>query len=251
MGKSFKFVKFVKYAPLLAFMTFFTRSTTAQIDISPDNQVVSPYQSSSWLQELLIEDQTGTLGEVKNQVRTWQTHDEYLENWDMEDVASNSSPDEHARKKYLKRRLLKYLDHRVRGELKDAKKNSAFLRGIDEAQQAVSPSGSVSVNNVKVRFSAQLLRGRAMLRLVNPYLHFTTHFRSNGEIVIHMWREFADWKIRSDLDIRPLDNYYRAKLSRPLGPHINAALSSEQDLSSIAFLEHADLRMGFDYALSF
>ena len=228
------------------------REKRAPSSTVPNDRIfVSPKPIESWTANILVEDDAGVMLSIKNDLQRWQEIEEFRENWSLQESRFYETPDIGAKKAYLSRMLLRYLDKRVTGGVKKAEAGSTLHR-VGQVKSALKPNTEAQISkNIKVKFKARLLQGEAIARIENPWVEYHTIINRNGDFNMHASREFASIGVRSYLDYNVNGGVWTATFDKPLTNKLMARLSSAQSDKQMAFEEQTNRTLQFIFTTAF
>ncbi len=195
----------------------------------PSDHIESmPVENKIWLSQVWVEDNSGVMNSMKNQVEQWERMEEYRRNWDIGSTNLYVTPDREQKQAWFNRMILRYADKRLSGELKNAEEGSTLQR-VRSVKKALKPDTEAQISqNIKLKFKARVLRMRAIMRVVNPWVECETTLNARGEVHSRIGKTFQDLGVRADLNYQVNDGTMIAQLSKPLGNNITAVLSRAQ-----------------------
>lgn len=157
----------------------------------PDIEITPlPLQDKSWTQQILVEDDAGVLVGVRDNLDKWQKRQEYAKTWNLESTGVYDVVSVETKKAYLQKMILKYADKRLSGEVRKAEKGST-LHSVGQAQKALKPNAEAKISeNIKLKFKARVLQGKATMTVKNPYVDYSTTANLKGEINMDAKKEF-------------------------------------------------------------
>ena len=200
---------------------------------------------------MTVEDDRGILRQMKDQFQEWRENQEYVEKWNLEGFGNYSIQDTPAKKSYLSKMLLKYLDKRISGEIKKAEEGTTFHR-IGQVQQALSPSATLKFSDlVKLRLKVRILEGKGELHLENPYIGAKSEFYKTGEVKVVLNKNMTDLGLYYHTDYSPLEGHYVASLSKSLIDNVSAKVSSSQSHDRVVFSGDSDRTLSLNYGKAF
>lgn len=169
----------------------------------PDDQIEPlPLESKTWTQQILVEDDAGVLSGVREDLNTWQSTQEYAKTWNLESTGVYDVDSIDKKKSYLQRMILKYADKRLSGEVKNSEAGSA-LHTVGQAQKALKPNAEAAVSeNIKLKFKARLLQGKAIMEVKNPYVDYSTTANLKGEVNLDAKKEFKELGVNTSANYR-------------------------------------------------
>jgi hypothetical protein len=222
------------------------QSYVADVDFTP-----VPDVEESWLSNVLVEDQAGVLSSIRHDLELWQEREEYVTNWNLESTGLYTIVSEDRKRAYLGKKLLKYADKRLSGEIKDAEEGSA-LAAVGTAQKALRAESKVSVaKNIKLKFKARVLQGKAIMKVVNPYVSYTTTYSFTSGLNMNINKEFKAIRTVASVDYKVADGQYTANLDKKITDKINARISSSQKVDSGIFTPESNSTFRVMYSTPF
>lgn len=222
------------------------QSFSPDVDYTP-----KPEARDVWYQYILVEDDAGVLRSIKNDLEKWEQEEEYVKNWDLESTGLYTIVSQERKKNYLGKRILKYVDKRISGEVKKAEEGST-LAAVGKAQKALKPSTKVSVSeNIKLKFKARVLQGMAILKIDNPYVDYNTTYSFSDGLRMKMKKEFKSIRSVASVDYNPEDKVYTAQFDKGITNTISARVSSYQDHGTGIFAEESDSTIQLRYSSPF
>lgn len=200
--------------------------------IPQDDVEPPPSELDSWANHIFVHDSAGVLENVRATFASWRDREDYARQWNLMSTGNYEVPDSNFRRAFFQRQLLRYMDKRVTGGIKAAKKDST-LHKIAKVQNSLRPSTEASISkNIKVKFKARVLRGRLIMRVDNPWVDYRTEFSLTGNVNmwVHRKIEWADLTTR--FNYQPLEGSYVADFDRPLMENVVARYSFRQPAGS-------------------
>lgn len=208
---------------------------------TPDNYVPDVEASDTpgnvvlWYENILVEDTSGVMKGMRETYESWSREEEYVTNWDVESTGLYDIKDQEDRKAHFNRYIIKYLDKRLSGEIKQAEEGSA-LRTVGNVQKALKPQTSVAVSKlIKFKFKARVLQGKALMYVENPWIANSTTIKADGSINVNMHKDIKELGIKTNIDYSVNDGEYVARVDRPLTKEITARITSSQSVKEVAF----------------
>ncbi len=218
----------------------------------PNDEVESvPYKQTIWLQHVFVEDNAGVMNSIKNDFTQWEDEEEYARNWNLKSTGLYETPDQNAKKAHFNRKLLKYADKRLAGEVREAEEGSTLAR-VGRVQKALRPNTEARISqNIKIKFKARVLQGKAMVYIHNPLAQIDTTVDAKGRIDVEANRDIASLGIKAGAEYQANDGIWMARVDRQLTEKITARVSSTQSDKEMAFDKNADKRIEFFFSHSF
>lgn len=210
-----------------------------------------PIQTKIWLEKVFVEDNSGVMRGVRNSFQAWDDTDEYAKNWNLKSTGLYETPSIEQRKEHLNRNLLRYVDKRLAGEIKNADEGSA-LHQVGQVQQALRPSATAEFSpKIKVKFKARVLQGKAYMLVENPWVEHKTEVSAKGEVQMKFKRDIKQLGVETHLEYQVTGGTYVAWMDKPLTDTLKARLSSSQSDKDIAFTDNTDRTLQFIYSKPF
>ena len=215
------------------------------------DHITAPERREIWLENILVEDEAGVLSSVKRDLSAWEKQEEYIRNWDLESTGLYTVTTQETKKNYLGKKMIKYLDKRLMGEVKKAEKGSA-LASVGKAQKALRHESKVSISqNFKLKFKARLLQGRAIMRVINPFVDYTTTYSFSSGLNMNMTKEIKSFRAIASVNYSANNKSYTTNIDKNLTDTIKARISSSQGQSTMFFSDESDSRFQLMYSRPF
>jgi len=204
-----------------------------------------------WLQDVFVKDDEGHLDATKNQIAEWQEKEEYAQNWNVQSTGLYNTPEEKEKKAYFNRQMLKYADKRLAGEVKNSEKGSV-MQSVGQAQKALAPTTEVGITqNIKVKFRARVLQGKAMMKIENPYVDSETEVKASGAVHTKVEKNLKSIGLIAGVDYAVTEKTWTARFDKTLTERISARVSSVQTDKTMAFSANSDRIVQLMYSLPF
>lgn len=185
--------------------------------------------------ERLKDDRSGTLKGMKDRLDSWENTREYAETWNLESTGMFYLADEGDRKSLVEKGALRYLDRRLSGEIKSAKRGSA-MASVRTLEQTLKPDTSVAVSdNVKIRFTGRLIQRYAKIIVKNPYVKAEGTISMDGNIDLKLSKDFESIDVVTAVNYDVDAGRYVASVDKKITDRWSARVSSEQEDSEIPF----------------
>ncbi|WP_372654422.1 hypothetical protein [Halobacteriovorax sp.] len=194
-----------------------------------------PSNVTLWYENILVEDTAGVMKGMKRNYDSWEREEEYARNWNVASTGLYDIKDQDDRKKYFNRYILKYLDKRLSGEIKQAEEGSTLHR-VGKVQKALKPQTRVEVSrNLKFKFKARVLQGKALMFVENPWVNNETSVKLDGRVNININKDIAALGLKANFDYNVNENTFDARLDKPLTKEVTARVSTSKsrDVASI------------------
>jgi len=210
-------------------------------NLVPDDEMeVVPVRQILWTEQILVEDDAGVLNNMQNQITEWDSRRNYVEMWDLESTGLYGPPTEAHKRSYVGTNLLRYFDKRLAGEIKNADDNSA-LRAVGQVHKTLRPKAEARISeNVKLRFKAQALQGKAYFILENPYVETQTLVTATGRVELTVAKSLKPLGVATRVNYYANRGEYVGEVDKILTDHIVARYSSRQNDKTMMFNRQSD-----------
>ncbi|MFN8371014.1 MAG: hypothetical protein U0T83_10380 [Bacteriovoracaceae bacterium] len=216
-----------------------------------EDAIMIPLQKKHWVNQLLVDDEQGTLQYIKQEFENWEAEEEYVKNWNLELTGMYTPKTQEDKKKRIRRDSLKYLDNRLAGEMKTAEKGSALAQ-VKTIETAMRPSAKVAVSeNVKIKFKAKVLQGKADIIVDNPYVDCNAEVKSTGKVNVNISKSISDLGVKTGVEYQVSNGVWIASVNKQLTESVSTEVSSYQKDSNMMFTEQSDKRIKVLYTKSF
>lgn len=214
---------FKAFNPNYKIQTRGPQSHIPDVDYTP-----APERVTSWYEHVLVESDAGVLKSMKRDFDRWDEEENYVTNWNLQSTGLYPIKSRASRKTYFSKRILRYFDKRLSGEVKKAEKGST-LASVGNVQTALRPNTKVSVSkNVKLKFKAKVLQGMAIMKVVNPYVDYNASYSFSDGLKMKMKKEFKGVRATASVDYKPEDKTYVTNFDKNLTDTVSARVSSSQ-----------------------
>lgn len=194
-------------------------------------------------ENILKDDRKKLLGRMRTQIDSWEAMDEYSENWDIKSTGLYNTATYDERRSYVQKYMLKYVDSRISGSLKEAKKGSGLAK-VRRVEQALKPDTKVRVSkNVRVRFSAKVIEQYGRIMIQNPYVETKMFVHLNGELKLEFFKNIKPLGVNARLDYEVSQGRVIASVDKTIGYGWSARFSSDQYDKKLPFQENAKIQL--------
>ena len=202
-----------------------------------------PPRKKHWVARIFVEDNAGVMKSIKSNIKKWEELEEYGRHWNLYSSGLYQVPGRDYKKRYLRKKLLKYVDKRLSGEIKRAEEGST-LKSIQRAHAALKPSAKAQLTeSIKIRLKARLLQGEAIFFVENPYADLQTRFQLNGSTNLNIRRSISSLNITTSVDYRINEGQWQACIDRPLNKSLKARISSTQSDKDMIFSGRSEQKL--------
>ena len=227
-------------------------SGRAPANFVPDDHIQSkPMEQEIWLENVFVEDKAGVLVSIKKDFEKWRETEEYRKLWDIKSTGLYETPDSQQKNNYFFKRILKYADKRLSGEIKQAEEGSTLHR-VGQIEKAVKPETEAKItDNIKLSLKARVLQGRAIVLVKNPYVDCHANVDMDGSVDVHVKKDLEDLGVSAELTYRVDEKSYEARFDRKLTDKVRASLTRKQYDGNDPYRQSDDNRLKFVYSTVF
>lgn len=225
-----------RVAILLLTLILGPRAMGQSLDRGPANYVpndevmASPYLYKLSFEDIFRPDGEGILEEAKKNVYEWEKISHFEQSWGVDSWAPNARSSRRDRKRYLAQAGIKYLDRRLSGEIKRAKKGSTLSK-IGQVERSLSPRSSFKIGErYDLKVSGRVLLATIKVELKNPYVQNEVKIRSGGRVRAQAKKNFnlASLRVHSEINFDLKEKKYEAVVESPMYKQIVAKASRAQ-----------------------
>ena len=208
--------------------------------IPTDEVIRAPKKDKIWLQQILVEDDAGVLDSIRNDFATWESTEEYARLWNIESVKTYQTPDRGQKKAHLSKRLLKYADKRLSGEIKKADEGSTLHR-VGQLEKALKPNVEAQISKrIRIKVKARVLQAKAIVRVDNPWVESNTEINAKGDVQMNFKKDFDKVGVDTNLQYQVNEGSYVAWVDKKLIENWVGRVSSSQSDKEAIFTSNAD-----------
>ena len=210
-----------------------------------------PPRKKAWVTRIFVEDRDGVLRSIQSNVQRWENLEEYNRHWNLYSSGLYKTPGRDGKRRYLEKKLLKYADRRLSGEIKQAEEGSP-LKSIQKAQHALKPTTEARLSDdVKLRFKGRVLQGEGSIYVENPYVDFRTNFELGGSTYLNVRRELSSLKLEGSLDYNISEGHWQACIEGPISESLKARIISKQRDDEMMFSDESEQKVEMRYYKDF
>ncbi|NOT78156.1 MAG: hypothetical protein HOP07_04040 [Bacteriovoracaceae bacterium] len=200
---------------------------------------------------LFAEDDSGVMRDLKATLQSWDSTDEYANKWDLKSTGLFNTPDTIEKRKFIEKKLLRYVDKRLSGEMKKAEEGSA-LHKVSKVEKQLRPNASVNISkNFGLKFKARVIQGKATVEFKNPWIECNTVVSAAGKIRVITRKEFKGLGTASGAEYGVNEAQIVTYVDQQLSNNIKARISSTQTNSLDIFSNDADARVEMSASFPF
>lgn len=194
------------------------------------------------LETLFAEDDAGIMKEMKATVDSWEKTEEFARVWSLESTHLYDTPETGHKTKYLSKRMFRYADKRLSGEMKNAEAGSTMHK-VSRVEKNLRPNASVPVNKyIALKFKARVLQGKATVEVRNPWIETNATVAANGSTRLVAKKDFKDIGFSSGAEYSFKDSEWIAFMDQAITENVKARLSSTQESNEKIFSNDADAK---------
>jgi len=176
--------------------------------------------------KIFAEDDAGVMRDVKSQMAAWEKTEEYRKQWDLESTGLYNTPTREQKGKYLSKKILRYADKRVSGEMKNSEEGST-LHKIKTVEKNLRPNAAVNVTkNFGFKFKARVLQGKAVVEVKNPWIDCNATVSVNGKARVITRKDFKSLGLASGAEYSVNDSQVLTYIDQQLTDNVKARLSN-------------------------
>ena len=226
---------------------YFRGRTTSSL--SPNDEVIySPFtqQNNTWLNQIMVDDDDQTLEQVRQTLQNWQQMEEFSRMWNLESTGLYQTPPDGEKVNYLSKNMIRYIDKRIAGEVKNAKDGST-LKNIGQIQEALRPGTQVNISkDFKIKMRMQVLQGQASFQLQNPWIGFVAEGTASGKLKVCFDKNFSNLGGQAEVKYEYPYDKWTASYEQLITSYLKARFSSEK-IGKLSFGEQAQQNFQFIY----
>lgn len=175
---------------------------------------------------MFAEDDAGIMKDMKTSLSGWEKTEEYARLWDLESTGVYTTPTTSQKTKYISKKMLRYADKRLSGEMKKADEGST-LHKMSTVEKKLRPNASVSVSkNFAFKFKARVLQGKAIMEVKNPWVECATQLSANGKAKVITRKEFKSLGLASGAEYSLNDSQLLTYIDQQITENVKARLSN-------------------------
>ena len=209
----------------------------------PDTDVFANYEEESFERKMWLNDHSGALLKLRDDVSSWVDREEYLNDYGLEDLSTDRPLTIEQKRRRIEKGMLRYLDKRLMHKVKTAPKGSK-LASVKSARKALRPSSTAAISkNFKLKFRAKLLRGRGNILFINPWVDANAQFSLSGKFEFNLERQFQAPQISTQVRVNFHESEWIALMQKTITSNLKAQVLSVQPTKTMAFESDADRRI--------
>ncbi len=208
-----------------------TKKSISRKPAAVDEEVLTvPLNEESFFSNanIFAEDDAGVMRDLKNSLNSWEQTEEYARVWDLKTTGLYNTPDSSQKGKYITKKMMRYADKRLSGEMKNSEEGST-LHKMKSVEKNLRPNASVNVSkNFGFKFKARVLQGKAIVEVKNPWVECNATIAANGRAVVITRKEFKELGLASGAEYAVKDSQLLTYIDQQLTDNIKARVSNTQ-----------------------
>jgi hypothetical protein len=188
-------------------------------------------------ENIFAEDDAGVMKDMKASLHGWEATEEYARIWGLEDTGLYKTPTTSQKGKYISKKMLRYADKRLSGEMKRADEGST-LHKVSKVEKNLRPNASVNVSkNFSFKFKARVLQGKAVMEVKNPWIECNATVSANGRMRVITRKEFKAVGLASGAEYSVNDSQFLTYVDQQMTDNIKARVSNTSGINADSRLE--------------
>ncbi len=220
------------------------QSFYADVDFAP-----KPEDYKTFLDYVFVYDHAGVLKRMSNHYHQMQARDEYVRNWDLTSTTFHKLSTIDERKRYFNKNFLKYIDKRISGSIKRAKKGSTMAQ-VGQMKETLTPESEAQISdNFKVKFRAKVLKGLAIIKIENPFVDANTFLSLSDGLMMQVRKNFNETRTIASVDYYTAGTNIELYVEQGLTDRLSARASAK-DIVGGSNASH-ELRLNYSTPFNF
>ncbi len=175
---------------------------------------------------IFAEDDAGVMKDMKDSLHSWEKTEEYARLWDIKSTGLYNTPTSSEKGKYISKKMLRYADKRLSGEMKNASEGTT-LHKMKTVEKNLRPNAAVNVTkNFGFKFKARVLQGKAIVEVKNPWVECNATISANGKARVITRKEFKELGLASGAEYSVNDSEFLTYVDQQLTDNIKARVSN-------------------------
>lgn len=186
-----------------------------------------PLNEDSFTNELIFaEDDAGVMKDMKESLNAWERTEEFARIWDLKDSGIYTTPTTSQKAKYISKKMLRYADKRLSGEMKKADEGST-LHKVSRVEKQLRPNAAVNISkNFGLKFKARVLQGKATVEFKNPWVECNATVGANGKARVISRKEFKSLGLASGAEYSINDSQFLTYVDQQITDNVKARVSN-------------------------
>jgi hypothetical protein len=177
-------------------------------------------------ENIFAEDDAGVMKDMKSSLHAWEVTEEYEKAWGLESTGLYNTPTTSQKGKYISKKMLRYVDKRLSGEMKKADEGST-LHKVGKMEKNLRPNTAVNISkNFGLKFKARVLQGKAVMEVKNPWVECNATVSANGKARLITRKDFKELGLASGVEYSVNDSQFLAYIDQQVTNNIKARVSN-------------------------
>lgn len=220
------------------------QSFYADVDFAP-----KPEEYKTFLDYVFVYDHAGVLQRMSNHYHRMMERDEYVRNWDLSSTTMHRLSTIDERKRYFNKNFIKYIDKRLSGSIKKAKKGSTMAQ-VGQMKETLTPQSEAQFSkNFKVKFRAKVLKGLAIVKFDNPFVDANTYLSLSDGLMMQVKKKFSGTRTVASVDYYTAGTNIEFYVEQGLTSRLSARASAK-DIVGGSDASH-ELRLNYSAPFNF
>ena len=186
---------------------------------------------------MFAEDDAGVMRDMKASLRSWESVEEYARVWNLEDTGLYVTPTTTQKGQYIAKRMLRYADKRLSGEMKKAEEGTA-LYSMNRVERNLRPNASVNVSkDFGLKFKARVLQGKVIVDVKNPWVECNATMSANGKAKLMTRKDFKEVGLSSGAEYSVNDSSLLTYIDQQVTDNVKARISNTNGNNADSRLE--------------
>jgi hypothetical protein len=188
-------------------------------------------------ENIFAEDDAGVMKDMKASLSGWEATEEYARVWNLQDTGLYNTPTTSQKRKYIAKKMLRYADKRLSGEMRKAGEGST-LHSMSKVEKNLRPNAAVNVSkNFGFKFKARVLQGKAIVDVKNPWLECNATVALNGKAKLITRKEFKEVGLASGAEFSINDSTMLTYIDQQVTDNVKARISNTNGVDADSRLE--------------
>jgi hypothetical protein len=186
---------------------------------------------------MFAEDDAGVMRDMKASLDSWGSTEEYARTWNLQETGLYNTPTTSQKAKYISKKMLRYADKRLSGEMKKADEGST-LHSMSRVEKNLRPNAAVNLSkNFGFKFKARVLQGKVIVDVKNPWVECNATVGVNGKAKLITRKEFKEVGMASGAEFSINDSTFLTYIDQQVTDNVKARLSNTSGVDADSRLE--------------
>jgi len=186
---------------------------------------------------MFAEDDSGVMKDMKASLGGWEATEEYARLWNLQETGMYNTPTVSQKTKFISKKMMRYADKRLSGEMKRADEGSA-LHSMSRVEKNLRPNAALNVSkNFGFKFKARVLQGKAIVDVKNPWIECNATVGINGKAKLITRKEFKEIGVASGAEFSVNDSTLLTYIDQQVTDNVKARISNTSGVDADSRLE--------------